>query len=284
MRRPGVNRQHSAPVLSASAMKQASDDIANERTGNNPADISNQKLMRVEPPEPNIKVLFGKLEPNLFASFSTASGDDHSESYSSVNSSVNGELSNMFSIGVSVQDKRREFASQKSATSILDFDSSNSQQDWYRRSCPNLANDPTSMAQKGSLLEQLKSDDNEVDDEPLDAFSRPTMTNEWHHSQPDLLFQTNLDAPMASSRPNLLLNRMMKNRSQSVRHLSSVTSSLESFGAQKHKDYVDRTDNHEDMILSPIGDGDAEGLMKKLQSIGEGADVETEDVFDPIPF
>ena len=119
------------------------------------------------------------------------------------------------------------------------------------------------MTLTGSLLQQFNQDD-EVDEEPLDAFSRPTVTNEWHHSQPDLHFQTDLDAPIASSRPNLLLNRMMRNRSQSVRHLCSTgASSFDVFGVQPQQDNIGDAMNHEDVILSPIGDGDAQGLMEK---------------------
>lgn len=295
-----LHKQLSAPLLNRTAIQESSEDIlldqqsqASSRssasrysnaTWSNGAQpeyaVNNSKFMRVEP---NMDLLLGELDTALSLNLN---GNDKGQGC--------------------IKGKRDIFQSQRSATSVIDeaqgMGGAVQEQTpaWFNRSCPDFSYDTNSSAssvvsrmsiepngQMSSMLNQVQElvEEEEEEEEPLGAeqFSIPNMYADWHHSTPNLfssdhtmnfLDNHNESPPSSShqtsrfqSRPNLMM-LSPKKRSQSVRHLNMGQASSFSVYHSPEKG-ANRRVNHEDIVLSPIGDGTTEDLFDKLQNIQE---------------
>lgn len=230
--------------------------------------VNNSKFMRVEP---NMDLLLGELDNAL-----------------SLN--LNGERSG--------SDKRTSFANQKSATSVInEATGSQATPAWFNRSCPDFGMD---VAPKSSMLNQVQEImEEEGEEEHLEtqAFSYPNMYADWHHSTPNLFSspdvmdyleptapappQSSSDQPRFLQRPNLLA-LSPKKRSQSVRHLNMGNPSSFSVYHSPEKTSCKQSISHEDIVLSPIGDGATDALFDKLQKIQEFSESGEEGLPEPI--
>lgn len=258
-----LHKQHSAPLLNLSAIRESTEEIVSgmDRYNNphnyNPDDyaVNNSKFMRVEP---QMHTSYSTPEESEMDFLMDGFGDD--------------------------PDKRRGmFASQKSATSIID-EAKQAAPAWFNRSCPNLANPLRN--QPGPLVDRFEEDKESY----IEALGHP-VKSEWHHSQPNLFSET-WESPIGGGkRPNLLLNRMKRSKmSQSDRHLTSSTPShaFDMFDSpRKYHSPQKRSGqpfSQEDIVLSPIGDGSTLGLWDKLSKIEETVDRQLGEFTDPLPF
>lgn len=194
-------------------------------------------------------------------------------------------------------DKRRMFASQKSATSVIE--DINNTPAWFNRSCPNLQK-PVEMRASPLLHEPIQEaaeEDSHMGDD-FSARSSGRSNGGWHHSTPNLFDQqpqldSAVSAPMnvGSSASDQFYSGSLK-KARSDRHLGQSS-------GYRFDLYVEQPDQapsssqpvqqqqqqqrplcQEDIVLSPIGDGSTRGLFEKLQGIEETVD----EFLDPLPF
>lgn len=289
-----MHRQMSAPTLCTASIRESGDYLPSsvnsnwqeqeEYTPNNP------KFMGLEP---NVDMLLGELDNVLSLDL---------ESNPIVKSNC-------------IDDKRNIFATQRSATSVIE-QAQQSQQvpAWFNRSCPDFSHNmtpcPTMSSETNvtgtvpmtSMLNQLQEvmEEDEEDSLESDEFIYPNIYQDWHHSTPNLFssveesrsHMNRPELPMPSSptkhelfhkqRPNL---RMLspKKRSQSVRQINlGAPSSFSVYHSPEKNPNNQHRINHEDIVLSPIGDGKADDLFDKLIMIQEFVDDGDESI--NIPF
>jgi hypothetical protein len=289
-----LHKQSSAPLLSTSAIQGSSDDIEAQReqfqrqqqqqqqpqsrnfgssssssnmieytinNNNNPGwmrvDQDRMSFAMMEPNEQNMDLLLGGLDLNSSA---------HSQRGSNA-------------------DKRRTFASQKSATSVVENVQLSSQPPWINRSCPNLTNGqtPPRPAYRPSPLMHDVIQESEEEITGNDIHWR-NVHDERHHSTPDLYADLSArpDRVMSNHKPSLLLNRMMKKaRSERVLMNTAIGKRFDMFEQpQKGACTTQAPIDHEDLVLSPIGDGSTLDLFDKLQGIEE----HFESFVNPLPY
>lgn len=276
-----LHKQSSAPLLSLSAIQGSSEDIDAESRfqqahNYNLTDyaVNNSKWMRVETPQERMNFAMG--EPN-------EQNMDLLLGELNLNSSSHGQQQQQ-QRETSHVDKRRMFASQKSATSVVDGVTSSSQPAWLNRSCPNLS--------LGHQQQQQQRHDQLVHDVIQESDEETSMNdshgcnvfNDWHHSTPDFFADQppHPDHIMSDTKPSLLLNRMMK-KARSERQLmnTGIGNTFNLYEQpQKSACTTQATINHEDLVLSPIGDGSTQDLFEKLQGIEEHC----ESYVNPLPY
>lgn len=260
-----LHKQHSAPMLSRTAILQSTNDLATERHGfmqgggyaHDDYAVNNSKWMRVEtnhdrmtyaneePTESRMDLLLGELN-------------------------LDGE-----------SDKRRMFASQKSATSVIE--DIQSQPAWFNRSCPNLkASQPMEIRSSPLFDEPIQECDEKMEDFSISQRSGSSATA-WHHSTPNLFDQPMLESsPMhvgSSTADQFYAGALKKARSD--RHIN--TGRFDLFEQSDKGTSIAQPKRplfQEDIVLSPIGDGSTRGLFEKLQGIEETVD----EFLDPLPF
>lgn len=274
-----LHKQSSAPLLSLSAIQGSSEDLDVESRfqqahNYNLTDyaVNNSKWMRVETPQERMNFAIGESnEQNM----------DLLLGELNLNSSAHGQHQQ-----TNHMDKRRMFASQKSATSVVDDVTSSGQPAWFNRSCPNLSvGHQQQQQQPQQRREQLVHDVIQESDEEASMHDmHPRNVFDWHHSTPDLFGepQTQPDQVMSDPKPSLLLNRMMK-KARSERQLmnTGIGNRFDMFEQpQKSACTTQATINHEDLVLSPIGDGSTQDLFDKLQGIEEHCD----SFLNPLPY
>jgi hypothetical protein len=189
-------------------------------------------------------------------------------------------------------DKRRMFASQKSATSVVECvqsSASNQQPPWINRSCPNLSSGEAPPPRPSYRPSPLMHDVIQESDEETpgnDIHCRLAFHDEWHHSTPDLYTAEPATAQreivLSDQKTSLLLNRMMKKaRSERVLMNTTISNRFHMFEPpQKSAGTTQAPINHEDLVLSPIGDGSTLDLIDKLQDIEE----HFESFVNPLPY
>ena len=312
-------KQLSAPVLSRTAILESGEDILlgqNSQTSSRSSSSSlcpsqtyshdaeeeyggNSKFMRVEP---NMDLLLGELNNAL--SLNLDGNNSH-------NNTGSGDI----------KGKRDIFQSQKSATSVIDearaLRGALHQQTpaWFNRSCPDFSYNPRSSAcssssgsmksngnsNMSSMLNQVQAIEEEEEESLEEQFSYPNVYADWHHSTPNLFasveevqFMDHNDSSYSSSpsnpttlfktRPNLAM-LSPKKKSQSMRHLNVGQGNSFSMYHSPSKGFRGRV-SHEDIVLSPIGDGNTDDLFDRLQRINEFSDRGEGDQMDPmkVPF
>ena len=304
---PMLYRQLSAPTLNRSAILESDEDTldqisqassrssasslyshqASRISGQDEYNTNSSKFMRVEP---NMDVLLGELNTVL------------SLNLDGLNSNLDG-----------IKGKRDIFQSRKSATSVIDnaqfLDGSVQQKtaDWFNRSCPDFSYNPRASMTSGSLepggnmssmLNQVHAITEEEEESIEEQFSYPNVYADWHHSTPNLfssvdamhLTDSHYDAqsfdnptPQFKTRPSLAM-LSPKKKSQSIRHLNMGHTGSFSVYHSPPKG-ANRRVNHEDIVLSPIGDGNTDDLFDRLQQIQEFTeygDGDFVDLIDPI--
>jgi len=296
-----LHKQLSAPMLSSTAIRDSNLDLSQHSHTSNISSQSssvyssasyntsgtenNQMYGR---PDPSMDMLLGELDNALSLNF-------------------NGQDGLMERQPKKQRSKRNLFqstrtVSQRSATSVIDsevqiVDSTGRPEvpSWFNRSCPDFSyGQNKSLAPSSgmgmengpmsSMLNQVQEIMEEEDEEfEAEQFSVPNMYDDWHHSTPNLFgnndntmnfMESNSASPPDSSgprkfktRPNLL-QLSPKKRSQSVRHLNmGGTNSFSVYHSPEKGSH--RRLNHEDIVLSPIGDGNTDELFDKLQQIQE---------------
>lgn len=312
-------KQLSAPLLSTSAIRESGEDMmmlgqnSARSASNHPhaafsaeddyAVNNNSKFMRVDP---SMDLLLGELDTALSLSF-------NGKSDRSIQGKRNGLASQKSVTAVSSIGEVQATEGVPASTTPA----------WFNRSCPDFSYNTLNASSSGmnthngmecggnaplsSMLNQVQEVVGEEDEESLDAeqFSYPTMYDNWHHSTPNLFSSTDTmnvlkssppssssssSRPRFATRPNLLALSPNKKRSQSLRHFNMGGGS--SFSVYHSPEKTSRgkgSVSHEDIVLSPIGDGKTEDLFVKLQNIAEfseGANDEEAAVREeiPIPF
>jgi hypothetical protein len=250
-----LHKQHSAPLLNTSCFLEESDNFHGARNTDWSLDdnysLNNTKFAQDLESEHALEDLLG----------------EHAEALPA------------FSDDYTVPNKRHVFQ-QRSVRSIIDeAQQTHSTPAWFNNSCPNLSV-PVSMGPQASLLLPM----DEPEEEPLDPFSRPNMFTEFQHSQP-LFAETPNKPSLACGKPNRFLDKMRSKRSQSARQLNArISRSFDGYESPLKLSASTAPINHEDIILSPIGDGSTHGLFELLKGMEDGSDRNAEDLFDPIPF
>jgi hypothetical protein len=273
-------KQPSAPHLTTPATQISSNEFEEEREiflpGNsyNHADfvvsnsdfvVSNSKWMRVETLQDRGFVTGESKDMNLLLGELDLNSSSHSQQ-------------------CNLADKRRMFASQRSATSVVEgVQSSN----FFNRSCPNLSGGHTNrpLHRPSPLVHDvIRESDGETEETSANDIHWTYAFNEWHHSTPDLFAdQPGQPEYVTSDRPSLLLNRMMRKKARSERLLMNAAT------GNRFDLYVRPLKNarsfqapidHEDLVLSPIGDGNTLDLFDKLQ----GNEEHFESFVNPLPF
>jgi hypothetical protein len=279
-----LHKQSSAPLLSTSAIQGSSDDIDEQRElfqrqqarnyNMTEYTISNSsEWLRGTDNNPQDRMAFVMGEPNEQIMDQLLGGLNLNSSSHSQQQQQKQRRNNA--------DKRRLFASQKSATSVVENVQSSSQPPWINKSCPNLSGGQTqprpSYRPSPLMHDVIQESDEET---PGNDIHCRHVFNEWHHSTPDLYAQP--DSVLSDNKPSLLLNRMMKKaRSERVLMNTTIGNRFDMFEPpQKSACTTQAPINHEDLVLSPIGDGSTLDLFDKLQGIEE----HFETFVNPLPY